>query len=461
MAETFSEHLERGEQALDEVNNAEAQTELEAALALAKLPHERAMALNGLATLHFRNGETERGFDLLDEAASLCLSEGSERTDGQASRALAQIWYDKAIFLTTKDRDEDALATLDQSLERFLDRVTSAVPLGKELKRLRRCVAKSMNLKGLVLRGLDRPQEALDCCDDLIRRFQDVDDLAVQRRIARAVYRRAHLFGDLGRQDKEIEAYDELAARFGSSADLEICETVLEGLENKLQIYRDQEDFETVAEVCEQIINRFRGESYWPIADGVARAMIRQAVAFGRRGKHNKELAAYDTVFRLYHDAPEPSLRVHAAQALMFKAVSLNDADEVSAEMECYEEVIRRYAEDADREVRVVAADAIIHKGLSLGAIAEDAAEDTGEREIDSEIACYDEVLARYGAEEFVPLQRAVAEALLHKAEVFSEVGHTAEASQCVERLIATYSAIEDFDMREIVKDAHELRSEL
>jgi len=461
MAGTFSEHLDRGEQALDDVNNAEAQAEFDAALALASLPHERAMALDGLATLHFRNGEPERGFKLLDEAAGLCLSELSERADGQASRALAQIYFDKAIFLTTQDRDEEALAALDHSLDRFLDRVTSAVPLGKELKRLRRCIAKTLNLRGSVLIRLERRQEALDCCDDLIRRFQDVDDLAVQRSVARSMFRRAHLFGDLGRQDKEIEAYDDLAARFGSSADLTIGETVLVGLENKLQIYRDQEDFETVIEICEQIISRYREESYWPIADGVARAMIRQAVALGRRGKHSKELAAYDTVFRLYSDAPHPSLRVHAAQALMFKAVSLNDADEVSAEIECYDEVIRRYAEDADREVRVVAADAIIHKGLSLGAIAEDAAEDTGEREADSEIACYDEVIARYDAEEFVPLQRAVAEALLHKAEVLGDVGRTAEASQCLDRLIASYDAIQDQDMHEIVNEARALQAEL
>src|SRR5262245_66594972 len=126
MAETFSEHLERGEQALDEVNNAEAQAEFEAALALAELPHERAMALDGLATLHFRNDEKERALEMIDEAARLCISESSERTDGQASRALAQIWYDKAIVLITMDRDEDAAAALDQSLDRFLERVPRA-----------------------------------------------------------------------------------------------------------------------------------------------------------------------------------------------------------------------------------------------------------------------------------------------------------------------------------------------
>ena len=112
MAGTFSEHLDRGEQALDDVNNAEAQAEFDAALALASLPHERAMALDGLATLHFRNDEKDRALEMLDEAARLCVSESSERTDGQASRALAQISYDKAIVLMTMRRASCGVSSL-------------------------------------------------------------------------------------------------------------------------------------------------------------------------------------------------------------------------------------------------------------------------------------------------------------------------------------------------------------
>ncbi|WP_162917337.1 hypothetical protein [Dongia deserti] len=462
MPETCQEWLERGEDALSKVKNAEALAAFEEALKLAARPHERALALDGLATIRFRHDEKQQALDLLDEAASLCLAtERSDPAGAQIARALAQIWYDKSIVLTTMDRDEAAIATLDQSLTRFLDRVASAVPLGNELLELRRLVARSLNRKGSALHSLERWQESLDCSEEAIRRFQDVDDVVVQRCVARAMRYRAKLFGYLGRQDKEIEGYGELFARFGASSDRQISEAVLIGLEDKMQIYRDQEDFETVVEICDQIIDRYRTESYWPIADSVARTMIRQAVAFGRRGARNKELAAYDNVLRLYGDSPDPTLRLHAGKALMFKAVTLSDADEVSAEMDCYDEVLRRYAEDPDDQVRAVAADALIHKGMSLGAIAEDAAADTGEREIDSEIACYDEAVRRYSDADSIHLKHAVAEALLHKAETLAEVGRTAEASQSVDRLIASYAAEKDRDLQEIVEEARALQAEL
>ena len=98
---------------------------------------------------------------------------------------------------------------------------------------------------------------------------------------------------------------------------------------------------------------------------------------------------------------------------------------------------------------------------MSLGAIAEDAAEDTGEREIDAEIACYDEVLSRYGDDESIHLKRAVAEALIHKGETLMEAGRTDEAAACLDSIIKSYAKIEDRDLQDIVKDARGLKAEI
>ena len=98
---------------------------------------------------------------------------------------------------------------------------------------------------------------------------------------------------------------------------------------------------------------------------------------------------------------------------------------------------------------------------MSLGAIAEDAAEDTGVREVDAEIACYNEVLARYGADASVHLKRVVAEALLHKADTLLDVGRTGEALLCVDQIIGAYAAIKDKELAETVKEARALKAEI
>src|SRR5262249_49581880 len=153
--------------------------------------------------------------------------------------ALAYAWFEKGVALTTMNRDEEAIETFDRALDRYLDRVTAVDLPSGDWRKLRQCMVRALNLKGSVLSSLERVPEGLECCEEAIRRFQDVDDPKVQKSVAYAMRRRARLFGELGRLDKEIAAYDELFTRFGPSADPRIGEVVLNGLEAKVEIYRD------------------------------------------------------------------------------------------------------------------------------------------------------------------------------------------------------------------------------
>ncbi len=463
MEGSFDAHFERGRRALDDRRHADALAAFEAALAVADAPHERALALNGLADINFTKDNDARALDLLDQAVSACLPtpDAGPPADPRTAYALAKTWHDKAMLLELANRFEDALELQNKSLDWFLARVTAEERPDAYGEKLRLVIVRTQAMKCSVLDRLERPNDALTCCNDLIDRFERVQDGAIAKRIARAISHRASLFRDLGRQDREIANYDALFERFGASDDPDVTEVVLYALYKKIRIYQDQDDFDMVIDICDQLIDRYKSRTELMAINEVARSMVRRAVALGKRGEHGKELAGYDAVAALYGAHASPMVRVHAAKALMFKGVSLNEADQGAAEMECYEEVIRRFAEDEDDEVRAVAADAMIYKGMSLAAIAEDAAEDTGERDIEPEIACYDEAIRRYGGEDSIHLQRAVAEALLHKAETLAEAGRRGEASACLETLIASYASSNDQELAETVKEARDLQADL
>jgi len=463
MIDSFADLFERGDLALSNGDNAAARGALESALPLARAPYERALVFNGLAIVNFRARNDDRALELLDRSISECLSDGEKEalTDPGMRRALSEAWHDKGRLLSALGRDEEAIAAFDESLRRFLEPATAAIPASDNERRWRRHVVVALLMKAYMLSSLERTAEALQCCEEVIRRFDAIDDDRIQISVARAMRQRARVHGDLGRLDKEMEGFDTLIARFGASRNTDIAEIVLDTLEEKTKTYKEQDDHETVIEICDQIIDRYSNETDWKIADAVARAMVRRAVAFGKQGRLAKELDGYDEVARRYGDSTVELLRIHAAKALMFKAVTLNDADQGSAEIECYDEVLRRYGDDADEKVREVAADALIHKGLSLGAIAEDAAQDTGERETGAEIACYDEVVARYCNDEFAGLRRAVAEAQLHKGETLMEAGRTGEALACLDAVITSHAGSEDEDLAEIVSNARDLRAQI
>jgi tetratricopeptide (TPR) repeat protein len=460
MATSFDEHFERARRARDDRERVVAREACEAALAVATEPYQRALALDGLAeTYFFENDDRDRALEFVDQAIAICLPQDSPE-NVNTSYALAQSWHDKATFLIMMHRDDEALGVSEELLHRLLDRVTDT-PRSKWELEFCVLVARALGTRRTLLQGPRESTESIECSDEVIRRFGGAKDDRLLRHVARAMFWRAVHLGDTGRQDKEVEGYDDLVARFGDSRNENIVEVVLDGLERKTRLYQDQEDHNMVIDVCDDVIRRYGEQSDWHVADHVARAMVRRAVALGKQGQSGKELAGYDTVVQRYGDSPEDILRKHAAKALMFKAVTLNDADQTAAEMECYDEVLRRYAEDESAGVRAVAADALIHKGISLANLAEDAAGDGGTRDIEPEIACFDEVVTRYGDDDEVDLMRAVAEALLHKGETLLETGQTDAGIACLEAVIDGYGAIKDGELRELVKDARALKAEI
>lgn len=459
MVASFEEHFERARQALEDRERVVARAACEAALAVATEPYQRALAFDGLADTYFFSDDKDRALELLDQAIALCLPEDSPK-DVNTSFALAQSWHDKAMFLVMMHKEGEALPVLERLLHRLLDRATDTPRSRWELE-FCVVVARALRTKATLLMGVQQIGGSIACCEEVIRRFGAAKSEKLLHHVARAMLWRAIHLGDTGRQDKEVEGYDALVARFGDSHNEDIIEVVLDGLERKTRLYQDQEDHEMVVEVCDDVIRRYGDHSDWHVADHVARAMIRRAVALGKLGQHAKELAGYDAAVRRYGNSPESALRRHAAKALMFKAVTLNDADQAAPEMECYEEVIRRYAEDPSAWVRAVAADALIHKGVSLANLAEDAAGDAGNRDIEPEIACFDEVVTRYGEDDDIELKRAVAEALLHKGEALLETGQTSAGMACLEAVIDGYGSIKDGELRELVQDARALKADI
>ena len=455
MTGSFMDLMEEGGAAYSDERYADALAAYETALQAAKAPHQRAAVLDRMANACYRLEQDERAMDLLDQAIAIVLPRAD--SDPHCAVVLASAWYDKGGMMGQMGRGPAALEPLDLLIGRFADQVTGGSE--RDQDQLRYLVVRAMRLKAAGLRRMKRLPDAIACYDEMIRRFSPVTEVAIEAEMSYCMLDRAWLLGDLGRHDEEIAGCDVLVARYGDNHLLEISHDIVSALTTKHQALRDLEEFEKAVEACDDLIRRYEFDPGKGIMERVARTMIRRANYLNKLGRRDEEFAGYDAVSRLYGHSKDAEVRIHAAKALMFKAVSLNDADQGAAELECYEEVLRRFAEDSEAEIRAVAADALIYKGMSLAALAEDAAADTGAREIEAEIACYDDAIRRYGDDESIHLQRAVAEALLHKADTLMNVGRVGEALPCIDRLLAAYAAVDDEELAETVKEARALKA--
>lgn len=459
MAETFDELLATANNLLDDRDQERAEPALNAALAAARHPGEQALALNGIAFLHFLRKEKDRRIEVLDRSIGLAeVHLQTDPEDSRASLALADALLEQSECKFRPDDVENELALLDRSLERLLE-VASQPPRDRHDRQLQRIIARTLRRKGAIL-SYKAPQRAVDCLNDALRRFQDSDDPTLRRICAYVSVARGVEFAVLGRSDEQIAVYDDVIARYGESKERDMREIVLRALEEKLLAYREQEDFEATLDVCDDLLDRYGTDSTSYATDAVARTLIRKGNVLNKLGRIAQEMACYDQVIDTWAEDSDWSMRKHAAEALLAKAVALNEADQAGAEMECYDELVRRYESDEDEIVRAVAADALVHKGLSLRAIAEDAAEDTGILETDGEIACYDRVIERYGAETSHGMRRALSAAHFHKGESLLETGRRAEAADCFDEVIAHPPRAYDPYLEELVDEATRLRRE-
>jgi tetratricopeptide (TPR) repeat protein len=106
-------------------------------------------------------------------------------------------------------RLEDSLATLDAALLRF-----ATVTQHKSAWR----IAATLASKGLTLMRLERYEEGIDVCGEVVRLYGDRSDSPTQVLVAGALLQQGIALTALGRADEAVAAYDDLLRRFGEAA---------------------------------------------------------------------------------------------------------------------------------------------------------------------------------------------------------------------------------------------------
>ena len=106
-------------------------------------------------------------------------------------------------------RLEDTLATLDAALLRF-----ATVTQHKSAWR----IAATLANKGLTLMRLERYEDGIDVCGEVVRLYGDRSDSPTQVLVAGALLQQGIALTALGRVEEAAVAYDDLLQRFAETA---------------------------------------------------------------------------------------------------------------------------------------------------------------------------------------------------------------------------------------------------
>ncbi len=138
-------------------------------------------------------------------------------------------------------------------------------------------VAWSLFNKGVILNSLNRWDEAITVYDNVVERFGNRTEPALQGQVANALINKGAVLSRLNRSEAAITVYDNVVERFGNRTEPALVEPVAKALVNKGVVLRSLNRSEAAITVYDNVVERF-GNRTEPALQGQV------AMALGNRG---------------------------------------------------------------------------------------------------------------------------------------------------------------------------------
>ena len=278
--------------------------------------------------------------------------------------------------------------------------------------------ALALHNKAVALGQLGRGEAEVEVYDEVVQRFGEATEPALQERVASALFNKGGRLGQLGRGEAEIEVYDEVVQRFGEATEPALQERVASALFNKGGRLGQLGRGEAEIEVYDEVARRF-GEATEPaLQEQVAKALVYKGITFGQLGRGEKAIEVYDEVVQRFGEATEPAHREQVAMALFNKGVRLGQLGRGEEAIKVYAEVVQRFGEATEPALQERVAKALVNKGIMFGQLGR------GEAEVE----VYDEVVQRFGEATESALRERVVAALVNKGVRLGQLGRGEEA---------------------------------
>ncbi len=222
-------------------------------------------------------------------------------------------------------------------------------------------IAKVLFNKGFTLEGLNRNEDAIVVFDEVVRRYGDSTETAIQEPVAKALHSKGLSLGVLNRNEDAIVVFDEVVRRYGDSTETAIKKQVAKALFSKglsLGVLNRNED---AIVVCDEIVRRFGNTTETAIQEMVAKTLYFKGFRLGVLSRNEDAISVYDEVIRRYDDSMETAIQEPVAMALYYKGLSLGVLNRNEDAISAYEEVVRRFGNSTETVMQELVARARLH----------------------------------------------------------------------------------------------------
>ncbi len=325
------------------------------------------------------------------------------------SRTEAVALFNRGVNLLTEERLEEAVSVFDDVIRRFGDSREPA---------LQEPVCAALADKASALGGLHRPADALVVSDELLSRFGASGMPSLRKHLAKALVNKGAALADLNRLAMAMDSWEEVERRFGASEGPDLAEPVATALVNKAGVLGEIDRPHNALGVLEVVVRRF-GKSHDPdVLRQVAIALVNKGAMLHERNQLEDAVAAWEDVIRRFGSSEDSRLRGQVSKALVNRGTALVELGRADEALSAWDDVVRRYGAENGPNLLTSVAKALGNKGTVLNSLG---------RRPDAVAVC-DEIVRRFGNSQLLALRDRVGLALVLKGTVLSSAGQRNEA---------------------------------
>jgi tetratricopeptide (TPR) repeat protein len=229
-----------------------------------------------------------------------------------------------------------------------------------------RSVASALISKGVVLGQLSRDEEAIASYDEAINRFGETKDPNILVNVALALVNKGEVLDRLDRKDEEIVIYDQVIQRFGKVSEPEMQINVATALVYKGVVLDKLKRSEEAIATYDEVIKRFGETTDNVLRVYVISASFNKGVVLHRLHREEEAIACYSELLRDFGEATELYSRTLIAKTLVNKGMALNYLKQEVGAIANYDETINRFDKATEMELRAQVAKAMVNKSMAL-----------------------------------------------------------------------------------------------
>ena len=262
------------------------------------------------------------------------LRETSDERAEQTGKAL----HETVVGLIDQSRWEEALDVCDEMMRRFGE---GEVATGLKW------AARSLVTKGGILTRMNRPLEALAAWDEVVSRFGQSGAPILSESVAKAIFNKGVTLDEMNRPKDALDAWEAVIGQFGQTESPELLEVVAMALASKASTLVAMDRPQDALETCNEAVERF-GQSDDPIIlQSVAMSLSLKGSVLLGVNRLQEAIDAWEELTIRFRQNEDPNLRQMIATTLADKGLGFFAMNRLQDALDACDQALR-YCEESN-----------------------------------------------------------------------------------------------------------------